>query len=58
MFSPTYVHSRRFPQKAEKEKVYGSDATTRFPRVSCFEKPAHSVPEKWGRMYDVLELRN
>ncbi len=24
----------------------------------AFEKPTHSVPETWGRMYDVLELRN
>jgi hypothetical protein len=32
------VHSRRFPQKAEKGKVYGSDATTRFPRASCFRE--------------------
>ncbi len=31
-----------------------SEATTRFPRASCFEKPARSVPETWGRMYDVL----
>ncbi len=32
----TDVHSRRFPQKAEKGKVSGSDATTRFPWASCF----------------------
>jgi hypothetical protein len=24
----------------------------------AFEKPMHSVPETWGRMYDVLALRN
>jgi hypothetical protein len=36
MFSPTDVHSRCFPQKAEKGKVNSSDATTRFPRASCF----------------------
>jgi hypothetical protein len=24
----------------------------------AFEKPTRSVPETWGRMYDVLELRN
>jgi hypothetical protein len=36
MFSPTDVHRRRFPQKADKGKVDGSDATTRFPRASCF----------------------
>ncbi len=44
--------------KGEKGKFNGSDATTRFPRVSCFEKPMRSVPETWGRMYDVLALRN
>ncbi len=36
MSSPTDVHRRRFPQKAEKGKVNGSDATTRFPWASCF----------------------
>ena len=36
MFSPTDVHSRRFPQNAEKGKVDGRDATTIFPRASCF----------------------
>ncbi len=24
----------------------------------AFEKPTRSVPETWGRMHDVLELRN
>jgi hypothetical protein len=24
----------------------------------AFEKPARSVPKTWGRMYDVLALRN
>jgi hypothetical protein len=33
---PTDVHSRCFPQKAEKGKVNGSDATIRFPWASCF----------------------
>jgi hypothetical protein len=54
MFSPTDVHSRNLQQKAEKGKFSGSDASTRFPRASCFEKPMRSVPETWGRMYDVL----
>jgi hypothetical protein len=54
MFSPMDVHSRNLRQKAEKGKFTGSEATTRFPRVSCFEKPTRSVPETWGRMYDVL----
>jgi hypothetical protein len=54
MFSPTDVHSRYLWQKAEKGKFTGSEATTRLPRVSCFEKPTRSVPEIWGCMYDVL----
>jgi hypothetical protein len=54
MFIPTDVCSRNLQQKAEKGKFAGSEATTRFPRASCFEKPTHSVPETWGRMYDVL----
>jgi hypothetical protein len=36
--------------KAEKGKFTGSEATTRFPRASCFKKPTRSVPETWGRM--------
>ena len=40
------------------EKLACSDATTRFPWASCFEKPTHSVPETCGCMYDVLALRN
>ncbi len=23
-------------------------------KASCFKKPAHSVPEIWGRVYDIL----
>ncbi len=38
------------------EKLACSDATTRFPQASCFEKLTRSVPETWGRMYDVLQL--
>jgi hypothetical protein len=41
-------------QQAEKGKFTCSEATTRFPRVSCFKKPTHSVPETWGCMYNVL----
>ncbi len=40
--------------KGGKGKIHGSEATTRFPQVSCFEKPTRSVPETWGRMYNVL----
>jgi hypothetical protein len=27
-------------------------------QASCFEKPLRSAQETWGRMYDVLALRN
>ncbi len=58
MFSPMDVHSRHLPQKVEKGKFNGSDATTRFPASVLLEEPTRSVPETWGRMYDVLALRN
>jgi hypothetical protein len=48
------VHSRNLRQKAEKGKFTGSEATTRFPQASFFEKPTRSLPETWGRMYNVL----
>jgi hypothetical protein len=54
MFSPMDVHCRNLRQKAEKGKFTGSEATTRFPRAFCFKKPTCSVPETWGRMYDLL----
>jgi hypothetical protein len=54
MFSPTDIRTRNLRQKTEKGKFTGSEATTRFPRASCFEKPTRSVSEIWGRMYDVL----
>jgi hypothetical protein len=41
-------------KRQKRGKVTGSEATTRFPRASCFEKPTLSVPETWGRMYNVL----
>ncbi len=50
----TNVCMRNLQQKAEKGKITSSESTTRFPRASCFKKPTHSVPEIWGRMYDVL----
>ncbi len=40
--------------KGRKGKFTGSEATARFPQASCFKKPMRSVPETWGRMYDVL----
>ncbi len=54
MFSPMDICTRNLRQKAERGKFTGSEATTRFPRASCFEKPTHSVPEILGRIYDVL----
>jgi hypothetical protein len=54
VFSLTDVCSRNLRQKVEMGKFTGSEATTRFPRASCFEKPMRSVPETWGRMYDLL----
>ena len=48
------VCTRNLWQKAEKGRFTGSEATTRFSRASCFEKPTPSVPETWGCMYDVL----
>ncbi len=54
VFSLKDVSTRNFRKRAERGKITGSESTTRFPRASCFEKPTHSVPEIWGRMYDVL----
>jgi hypothetical protein len=45
---------RNLRQKAERGKIIGSKSTTRFPRASCFKKPMCSVPEIWGRMYNIL----
>ena len=53
-FSSMDVCMRNLWQKVERGKITGSESTTRFPRASCFEKPTRSVPETWGRMYDVL----
>jgi hypothetical protein len=54
VFSPMDVCTRNLWKKAEKGKFTGSEATTRFPRVSCFEKSTRSVPETWGLVYVVL----
>ncbi len=51
---PIDVCTRNLWQKAERGKITGSEATTMFPRASCFKKPMRSVPEIWGRMYNVL----
>ncbi len=48
------ICTRDLRQKAERGKITDSEAITRFPRASCFEKPSRSVPEIWGRMYGIL----
>jgi hypothetical protein len=50
---PMDICTRNLRQKAERGKITSSESTSRFPRASCFKKPTHSVPEIWGRMYDV-----
>ena len=55
--SPKEVHSRRLPQGSERRKCACGAATTRLHERLAFEKPLRSVPETWGRMYDVLALR-
>jgi hypothetical protein len=55
---PMDVHTRNLRQKAERGKKTGSEAHTRFQQASCFEKPTRSVPEIWGRMYNVLAWSN
>ncbi len=57
MFGSTDVHSRRLPQGSERRKRACSAATTRLHERLAFEKPLRSVPETWGRIYDVLALR-
>ncbi len=57
MFRSTDVHSRRLPQGLERRKRACSAATIRLHERLAFEKPLRSVPETWGRMYDVLALR-
>ncbi len=54
--SPTDVPSRRLPLDLERRKPACSAACTRFHERLAFEKPLRSVPETWGRMYDVLAL--
>ncbi len=50
----TDVCIRNLRQKGGKGKKTGSESTTRFLWASCFEKSTHSVPETWGRTYDVF----
>ena len=42
------VHRRNLRQKAEKGKFIGSEATTRFPQASCFEKPTAFYARNMG----------
>ncbi len=51
---PMDICTRNLWQKAERGKITGCESATRFSRVSCFKKPMSSVPEIWGRMYNVL----
>jgi hypothetical protein len=51
---PMDICMRNLRQKAEKGTIIGSESTTRFRQVSCFEKTTRSVPEIWGEMYNVL----
>jgi hypothetical protein len=51
---PTDVCTRNLRQKAERGKITNSESTTRFLQASCFEKPTGSVPEIWGRTYNIL----
>ncbi len=55
-FSPTDVCMRNLWRKVKRGKITRSESTTRFPQASCFEKPMHSVPKVWGRMFNVLAL--
>jgi hypothetical protein len=57
MFRSKDVHSRCLPQGSERRKRACSAATTRLLERLAFEKPLRSVPETWGRMYDVQALR-
>jgi hypothetical protein len=57
MSNPSDVQSRRLPQGSERRKFTGSEATTRFHERLALEKPLRSVPETWGRRYNVLALR-
>ncbi len=53
-YSPMDVCIRNLQRKAERGKITSGESTTSIPQASCFEKPTRSVPEMWGRMYNVL----
>ncbi len=46
--------TRNLRWQAESRKITCSESTTRFSWAYCFEKSTRSVPEIWGRMYDIL----
>jgi hypothetical protein len=50
----TDVCRRNLRQKAEKGKITKDKTTTGLLWASCFKNPTRSVPEKWGRKYNVL----
>jgi hypothetical protein len=51
---PMEIFTRSLQLKAERRKITSSESATRLLQASCFGKSMHSVPEIWGRMYDVL----
>ncbi len=36
------------------QRTFASETFGKRQKAPCFEKPMHSVPEIWGRMYDIL----
>jgi hypothetical protein len=52
--SPMDVCSRNLRQNAERGKKTCAEPSTRFLGASCCEKLTHSVPETWGRTYNIL----
>ncbi len=47
-----------FGRRQNREKSMVVMLLPDFHERLAFEKPTCSVPETWGRMYDVLALRN
>ncbi len=43
-----------FAQLTFASGMFASETFGKRRKASCFEKPTRSVPEIWGRMYDVL----
>ncbi len=36
------------------QQTFASETFGKRQKASCFEKPMHTVPEIWGRMYNIL----